>query len=48
MASFSSLALTVFEICAFKVKKTEHFLKKKFQKVRSKSLISEFSKLVFK
>ena len=28
MASFSSLALTVLEICAFKVQKTRHFLGK--------------------
>ena len=52
MASFNSLILTVLEICAFKVKKTGHFLGKfppyEFQKVGTKSLISEFSKLVFK
>ena len=28
MASFSSLALTVLEICAFKVQKTSHFFRK--------------------
>ena len=28
MASFSSLALTVLDICAFKVQKTEHFFGK--------------------
>ena len=52
MASFSSLALTVLEICAFKVQKTGHFFFEnssliKFKKVGKKSLISEFSKLVF-
>ena len=29
MASFSSLALKVLEICAFKVQKTEHFFPQK-------------------
>ena len=53
MASFSSLALTILEICAFEVQKTEHFFKEnsplmKFQKVGTKSLIPEFSKLGFK
>ena len=54
MASFSSLALKVLEICAFKLQKTGHFFFEnppplmKFQKVGTKSLISEFSKLVFK
>ena len=53
MASFSSLALTVLNICVFKVQKTGHFFfffffSMKTQKVVTKSLIFEFSELVFK
>ena len=52
MASLNSVELTALEIFALKVHKTEHFLMKiphmKFQKLRTKSLISEFSKLFFK
>ena len=52
MVSFSSVALTVLEIGASKVQKTWHFLGKfppiKFQKMGTKSLIFEFSKLLFK
>ena len=51
MASFSSLALTVLKICAFKVRKTaffkENFPLMKFQKVGTISLISEFFKIGF-
>ena len=51
MASLSSLALMVQEMCAFKLKKTGHFLGKfppyDIAKIGGKSLISEFSKLVF-
>ena len=54
MASVTSLALTVLEIRASKVQRTGHFLAKpppppyKFQKVKTKSLIFDLSKLIFK
>ena len=52
MASVSSLALTVIEIRASKVQRTGHFLAKfptyKFQNVKTKSLIFDLSKLIFK
>ena len=52
MTSFNAVALTVLEISAFKVRKPEYSFKEnfplmKFQKVGTKSLISEFSELVF-
>ena len=52
MASFNAVALTVLEICAFKVRKTGYFLERfpayEISKNGDKSLLSEFSKLVFK
>ena len=51
MASFNTVALTVLKICAFKVRNRvffkENFPLTKFQKVGTKSQISEFSELVF-
>ena len=51
MASFNAVALTVLELCAFKVQRTVFFLENfplmKCQKVETKSLISEFLELVF-
>ena len=52
MVSFSSPALTVLQICAFKVKKQGIFVGKflpyEISKSGDKYLNSEFSKLVFK
>ena len=44
MASFSSLALTVLEICAFKVQKTSHFYGKfhPYEISKSGDKISDF------